>query len=402
MMMVYCTTKGACKKFYLRCSQGRAVWAALLVLFICALLTSVARSAPPGSESTLNLSSGKEIYKAACIACHGPDGKGVAKEIRGFKQPSSFPDLTNCYQTTSELNNDYRAIVTNGGPYRGFSQIMPAFKDALTPEQIDEVVRYVRTFCHNRNWPPGELNLPLALNTEKAYPEDEVVVTSSVNATGAGSAATHIIDEQRFGVKNQLEVDIPVMFAQPNRTWYGGVGDISIGMKRVMYSRLTSAEGLGAGTIFSLQGNVVAPTGNSVKGLGSGTTAFETFVEAGQLFRSNTFLQFQGGATLPTDTRKEAQSTFWYTTLGQMFPQGGGLGRLWSPMLEVLGARDLTDQAKTNWDLVPEMQVTLSKRQHVRGNVGVRVPVNNTYARPVEVQFYILWDWQEGSFLKGW
>ena len=159
---------------------------------------------------------------------------------------------------------------------------------------------------------------------------------------------------------------------------------------------------MGAGTIFSLQGNVVAPTGNSSHGLGAGTTEFETFVEAGQLFRSNTFLEFQGGAILPTDTSKAPQNTFWYTTIGQMFGQGNGLGRLWSPMFEILGSRDLINQAKTDWDVVPEMQVTLSKRQHVRGAIGVRTPVNNTAGRSPEVMFYVLWDWQEGSLLKGW
>ena len=386
--------------------RSRCAWSALCgliaVLLPCLLVSTAARSAPPGSENALRLNNGEQIYKSACIACHGPEGKGVPQTKRGFKQPSSFPDFTRCDQTTSELNNDYRAVITNGGPYRGFSQIMPSFKDALTPQQINEVIRYIRAFCRNSHWPPGELNLPLALNTEKAYPEDEVVLTSSVNATGPGAETSHIVYEQRFGLKNQLEVDVPLAFAQPDRTWYGGVGDISIGVKRVMFSRLTTDEGIGAGTIFSLQGNVVAPTGNSAKGLGAGTTEFETFVEAGQLFRSNTFLQFQGGAILPTDTSKAPQSTFWYTTVGQMFGQGNGLGRLWSPMFEVLGSRDLVNQARNDWDVVPQMQVTLSKRQHIRGDVGVRVPVNNTLGRPVQVQFYILWDWQEGSALKGW
>ena len=71
-------------------------------------------------------------------------------------------------------------------------------------------------------------------------------------------------------------------------------------------------------------------------------------------------------------------------------------------MFEILGSRDLINDARTDWDVVPEMQVTLSKRQHVRGSVGVRTPVNNTAGRPVEVMFYVLWDWQEGSLLKGW
>jgi hypothetical protein len=71
-------------------------------------------------------------------------------------------------------------------------------------------------------------------------------------------------------------------------------------------------------------------------------------------------------------------------------------------MVEFLAERDLMDQAKTEWDVLPEMQVTLSKRQHVRGALGVRVPMTSTSGRSPQVMFYVLWDWQEGSLLKGW
>jgi mono/diheme cytochrome c family protein len=376
--------------------------AALAVILGCGLVTTAARSSPPQENGGLKLSSGEQTYRSACIACHGPAGKGTPQEIRGFKEPSTFPDFTRCDQTTSELNNDYRAVVTNGGPYRGFSQIMPSFKQALTPHEIDEVIHYIRSFCDTPRWPRGELNLPLALATEKAYPEDEVVWTSSVNATGPGGVETHVIYEQRFGVKNQLELDVPFSLTKPDRTWYGGIGDISMGVKRVIFSHLATDQGLGAGTIFSLQGNINVPTGNSTHGLGAGTTEFEPLAEFGQLFRTRTFVQFQTGATLPVDTNKAPQSVFWHTALGQMIPQGNGLGRIWSPMVEFLADRDLVNHATTDWDVLPEMQVTLSKRQHVRGDVGVRMPLNNTRGRPVQVLFYLLWDWQEGSLLKGW
>jgi hypothetical protein len=223
-----------------------------------------------------------------------------------------------------------------------------------------------------------------------------------VNARGLSAVETHVIYEQRFGVKNQLEVDVPFALMKPDKVWYGGIGDISMGVKRVIFSHLVSAEGLGSGTIFSLQGNINVPSGDSKHGLGSGTTAFEPLAEFGQLFPSRTFIQFETGATLPVDTSKAPQSTFWHTAVGQMFPQGNGLGRIFSPMLEFLADRDWVNNARTNWDLLPEMQVTLSKRQHVRADVGVRFPLNDTRGRATQVLFYVLWDWQEGSLLHGW
>jgi len=50
---------------------------------------------------------------------------------------------------------------------------------------------------------------------------------------------------------------------------------------------------------------------------------------------------------------------------------------------------------------VPQVQVTLSRREHVRGSVGVKVPVTNT-DRPVQVMFYVLWDWFDGRLVDGW
>ena len=278
----------------------------------------------------------------------------------------------------------------------GFLQIMPSFGQALTPDQIQEVARYLRTFCTNPHWPRGELNLPRAQVTEKAFPESEEVISTAIKAQGAPGVETHYIHEQRFGIRNQIEIDVPINFADQDHTWYGGIGDVTFGYKREIYSSLKK------GNIFSLFGGVVAPTGSTKHGFGSGTTTFETFAAYDQLFRSNTFIQTQLGGELPVDTMKAPQAMFWNTAVGQMFAPEHGLGRLWSPMMEVIMNRDFEAGAKTNWDIVPQMQVTISRRQHVRGNLGVRVPVNNTQGRPVQVMFYLLWDWADGKLTEGW
>jgi len=352
--------------------------------------------AQAGNQSNLQLDTGEHIFKSACIACHGPYGKGTPKTIAGFEPPDSFPDFTRCDQTTPEPNVAWQDVITHGGPSRGFSQIMPAFGDALNPEQISKVIKYMRGFCRERGWARGELNLPRALVTEKAYPEDEVVISSAGNARGVAGFSNDVIHEQRFGVKNQIEIDVPVNFMNQNHVWHGGVGDTTLGIKREMFSSLRS------GSILSLQGSVIVPTGNRTHGLGTGTTTFETFAAFDQLFPTNTFVQFQMGADLPRHTDISPQALFWRTAVGQSFAADHGLGRLWSPMVEFLADRDLTTGAKTNWDVLPQMQVTISRRQHVKADLGVRTPVSNTAARPVQLMFYILWDWQDGKLTEGW
>jgi hypothetical protein len=87
---------------------------------------------------------------------------------------------------------------------------------------------------------------------------------------------------------------------------------------------------------------------------------------------------------------------------GQTFAGKDRLGRLWSPMVEFLADRDLTSGAKTNWDSLPEMQVTISRRQHVRFDIGVRNPMTNTSGRQRQVVFYLVWDWADGKLIEGW
>jgi len=375
----------------------RVKWlSTLVVVSICVTLSASAEGQPVADPATANLKTGEQFYKSACISCHGVNGTGAPQKLRGFKAPDTFPDFTRCDQTTPEPNTAWEAVITYGGRFRGFSQIMPSFGQALSPEQVREVVHYLRSFCTNPHWPRGELNLPRALVTEKAFPESEEVISTAVNAQGAPGVETHYIHEQRFGVKNQIEIDVPINFSNQDHVWYGGVGDVTFGYKREIYSSLRK------GTIFSLFGGVIAPTGSTDHGFGSGTTTFESFAAFDKLFRSNTFIQTQLGGELPVDTQKAPQAIFWNTAVGQMFAPDRGLGRLWSPMVEVIMNRDFETGAKTNWDMVPQMQVTISKRQHVRADLGVRVPVNNTTGRPVQLMFYLLWDWADGKLTEGW
>jgi mono/diheme cytochrome c family protein len=372
--------------------KRRGVVPASLIAFLIPL-TVGALCAETGS---LRLDTGEHIYNTACVACHGPDGKGTPQSIAGFEQPDSFPDFTRCDQTTAELDNDYHAVIVHGGRYRGFSQIMPSFSEALTDEQISKVIGYLRHFCRESGWPRGELNLPRAIVTEKAYPEDEEVISTAVNARGEPGNETHIIHEQRFGVHNQIEVDVPILFQDQNHTWYGGIGDATLGVKRVFFSSLRT------GSIFALQGSVLVPSGSRSRGFGSGTTTFETFAAYDQLFKTNTFFQTQLGADLPRHTDLAPQSIFFNAAIGQTIGADHGLGRAWSPMFEFLAQRDLMDGAKTDWDVLPQLQVTLSHRQHIRGDIGVRVPVTNTFGRPIQLQLYFLWDWQDGKLTEGW
>ena len=149
---------------------------------------------------------------------------------------------------------------------------------------------YMRGFCKNVHHDPlGELNLPRALVTEKAFPENEIVVSTAASASGAPTWTTDVIDERTIiDARTQLETDIPVNYADQNHNWTEGLGDITLGVKREIFSSLRT------GSILSVQGGFLLPTGDSKRGFGAGTTQFEPFAAFDQLFRENTFLQFRG------------------------------------------------------------------------------------------------------------
>jgi len=344
--------------------------------------------------SKLKLNTGKEIFQAACVSCHGSDGRGAPRSAVGFD--THLPDFTDCNFATKEPDIDWSSIIHNGGPARGFSTIMPSFRDALTDEQIDKLIEYLRGFCGNKAWPRGDLNLPRALITEKAFPENEAVISTSFNAQGAPGASNTLIYERRFGAGNQLELSVPYNLVHDAGNWTSGLGDLAIGYKRLLFHSMRS------GSIVSWSGELTVPTADRTKGTGNGVTVLETFGSYGQILPSNFFVQFQGGAEFPVHTDLASKALYARTVFGRSFSGGGGYGRTWSPMLEAIADRDLATGAMTNWDLVPQIQIPFSRRMHIMAGLGVLVPVNNTAARPKQIMLYLLWDWADGGLRQGW
>jgi len=338
---------------------------------------------------------GKELYQAACSACHGPDGKGAPQAMVGFEIP--LPDFTDCPFASREPDSDWIAITHSGGPARGFSPIMPAFRDALDEKQISSVVDHLHRFCRDQAWPRGDLNLPRPLVTEKAFPEDEAVLTTTIATEGSGAVTNDLLYERRFGARNQIEIKLPLPALEgPQGGWHAGVGDIALGLKRDLFHSMES------GSIFSVGGEAVLPTGNRSTGLGKGYTVFEGYAAFGQILPSDAFVHLQAGIEAPKDSSRAAKESFWRAVVGKSWAQGNGLGRAWSPMLEMLGTRELQSGEKSQWDLVPQIQISLSTRQHILFNVGVRLPVNNAGPRQTQVMFYFLWDWFDGGLREGW
>jgi hypothetical protein len=315
--------------------------------------------------------------------------------VVGFDVP--LPDFTDCVFATVESAEGWHAVVHEGGPVRALDRHMPAFGEALSSNEIDLAVAHVRTFCKSKAYPQGDLNLPRALVTEKAFPENEGLYTATFGRDPSRSVSNGFIYERRIGARYQYEVNVPFSVQQDEsgNKWAYGLGDVAVALKRVMFHDVSS------GTIVSAGEEVSLPTGKETQGLGNGFTTFETWGAFGQMLPRMSFLQVHGGIAFPSDSTLGSKEVFWRTAIGKTFVRPA-FGRSWTPMVEVVAARELGDGAVNEWDVIPQMQISLSKRRHVMVSGGIQIPVNERDTRKTQVLTYFLWDWYEGGLFDGW
>lgn len=343
---------------------------------------------------------GEQIFRQSCATCHAVDGSGAPSSVVGFALPMpnghGFPDFNDCATNTVEPFGDWVAVASRGGPVRGLDRHMPAFGDALSPEQLEMAVKYLWSFCTDPAWPRGDLNFPRAFFTEKAFPENETVWTTGITASGTRAVTNELVYEHRIGARGQYEVKIPLDFqaSSDGGAWSHGLGDVELAVRRTFFASYDR------GSIFAAGAAATLPTGKEDRGLGKGFAVFEPFAMYGQMLGTNGFLQFHTGYEIPSDHSKGQNEAFLRTALGYSIAQDEGFGRVWSPMAEVIVAKPKDGAAE--WDVVPQMQVSLSKLQHILLSVGVRVPLNEREDRKPQLLTYFLWDWFDGGLFQFW
>jgi mono/diheme cytochrome c family protein len=343
---------------------------------------------------------GADIFRLACSTCHAIDGTGSPQSVVGFQLPlpdgHDFPDFTDCPSNTAEPFRAWNSIVHRGGPIRGMDRHMPQWGDALSDAQIERVVKHLWTLCTDPSWPRGDMNFPRAFFTEKAFPENEAVLTTAVTGTGTKAVTNTITYEHRLKSRSQYEISIPINFQQQDtpEPWGHGFGDMEVALRRVFFANTPHK------TIFAAGGAVTLPTGSESEGLGGGVTIWEPFAMFGKGFAGRGFLQMHGGIELPTNKDKAVNESFLRTAVGYTLAQDKGFGRAWTPMGELLIAHPFGEP--TEVDVVPQMQISLSKMQHILLSVGARVPVTEREGRHPQFLTYMVWDWFEGGLFEFW
>ncbi len=244
------------------------------------------------------------------------------------------PDFTDCSFATPEPDADWMAVMHDGGPARAFDRRMPAFGEALTEARTAADPRLrPRRSAANPAWPRGELNLPRALVTEKAFPENEAVLTTTIDASGAGQRRQR--DSVRAAVRRPQPVRDRRAAAAAGHArdggWQRGLGDVAVAVKRVLSHSLETRQHLQRrrrGRAADGQGERRARQGRhdlrAVRRVRPDPAARRLSPAAGRR-----------RAARPTRARA-GNEAFWRAALGKTFTEGR-FGRAWSPMVELLG-----------------------------------------------------------------
>jgi hypothetical protein len=323
-----------------------------------------------------------EMWDAWCSRCHAKDGTGKVPTPTVTVEPMDFTD---CRITTPEGDSDWEAVIAKGGPAVGLSSQMPAFGDFLNAQQITEFVAFIKKFCGERGWPSGNLNLPRPMFAEKAFPENELILTPMVShhKDEPVSFSFAAIYERRLGKRGQIEMVLPIESVSETGTRSSGVGDFEIGVKYALNPNASNH-------LLSAGFDVSTPTGDDAKGLGEGQFVFEPYLSTATVIGSQSYLQTQFKLEFPKNNAWDDRVAVYNIYFGRdarLLPSTFTFG------VELNGENDEVA-------LTPQIRKGLSRTGALAGAFGVRLPLNHRDDQGVTWVGYLLWEYLEPVFSR--
>ena len=98
-----------------------------------------------GAMASAAESSGADLYRMYCVQCHGTQGAGRGGNARSMDVlPRSHIDPV---EMGARQDADLTKVIREGGKSINKSVLMPAWGTNLSAEQIETLVRYLRTLC---------------------------------------------------------------------------------------------------------------------------------------------------------------------------------------------------------------------------------------------------------------
>lgn len=101
------------------------------------------KPAAGGSEAFGNVAKGQEVYASTCVACHGPDAKGMPGLGKNLAQASDWMKS----QSNDQLLEFMKTGRSSGDPENTTKVDMPpkGGNPALSDEDLKDVIAYMRS-----------------------------------------------------------------------------------------------------------------------------------------------------------------------------------------------------------------------------------------------------------------
>ncbi len=330
-----------------------------LRLVACGALWACSLSAQAPADS------GAPLYAAWCAPCHGVDARGTpVASVRTEVPPA---DLAACPVSTAETEDQWVGVVTKGGAAFGLSLDMPAYGDAATAEQIRMVVRYVRSLCRERGWPPGELNFPRPFLVEKAFPENEVIAA-------AHGRAQDLIYERRIGRRAQLESVLSTVIDSLDRPFDGVTVALKYNLWHSLERRALASIGLEATPALGRRDRW------ELEPFAAAGVERAGFVLQGEVLGSWEEAEGLAGASIRLGLGRE-------------------VGRF-VPMVEA--GWDVPREGAQRLAFYPQVWIQLSRLGHVAASLGAELPALGPERRRARLVGFLLWDFGDGPLFRGW
>lgn len=111
-------------------AEYRLYWAALALPILVAVLVWAAL---PAAVNAVPANQGAALFKGKCAGCHGPDGKAQTSMAKMMH----LKDLGSA-DVQKKTDTEIHDLIAKG------KGSMPAFESQLKPEEIKELVAYIR------------------------------------------------------------------------------------------------------------------------------------------------------------------------------------------------------------------------------------------------------------------
>ena len=336
----------------------------------------------PLTLEAADIESGKAVYDSTCAVCHGANGSPDPDSpvVQGLGVTPA--DLSDPLFNSREPTADWEMVVKHGGHSMGLAEQMPAHKDALSDEQIADVMAYIKSIVDTNAYPPGEMNLFLPVRTKKAFPEDEIVYHGKVTNRDGENAYKNVLEiEKRVGRAGQIILEL----VHKKDAVVNELAEVELGYKQALSWSKTHI--LSGAVVYAIPVNSTGGDGELQTYL-----AFGKVISPSWIFQSSLRLKFpieDGG-----DGAVELAGIVHY--VHSPWPRNV------FPALEVVAEKPFdSSNGDLEWTAMPQVRIGLTRGGHVALNLGVELPLSD---QSWDEQYYVtlLWDFADGSFFKGW